>query len=93
MTLREFRQNKGLVDRVKEWAATPDWRFLISALNTSHPMHDACQDQSPGALARQLGRIEGFEQCMKSLLSAAIYVEPPKPLVEKFEPPKTTTQI
>lgn len=88
MTLHEFRTNKGLVERVKEWAATPDWRFLREALTTGHPMNDACPDQSPGALARQLGRIEGYNQCLRSLELAAIYYETPRPIPETFEPPK-----
>ena len=89
MRLHEFRQNKGLVDEMKKIQSTPDWRFLREALDVEHPLRvQMPQDSSPGALARALGVIEGFQRCLECLDAATKYIEPPKPLIETFEPMK-----
>lgn len=87
MKMREFRTNQGLVDEIKKVFSTPDWKFLRSVLDEEHPIHEQVRDTSPGALAHRLGRVDGYQECLRLLDKAAVYIEPEKHLTETFEPP------
>ena len=92
MRLSEFRKNKGLVDEIVKLFDTNDWKYLRGALDQEHPIHLNPGDSSPGALARHLGEIQGYQHCLNLLDSARILIQQ-KPLpVETFEPIKPTEQ-
>lgn len=88
MRILEIRKNIGIVEELRKTFSTNDWKYLRAALEEEHPIHAVTRDSSPGALARQLGVIEGYQYCLRLLDSVTNYIDPQKPLIETFEPPK-----